>query len=54
MRDDELIKQGFKPQYRVQSDDPDQDDHELDDSSSDEPHAWADEPHPWTADSSDE
>jgi hypothetical protein len=54
LRDEELIKQGFKPQYRVQSDDPDQDDHELDDSSSDEPHAWADEPHPWTADSSDE
>ena len=67
LRDEELIKQGFKPQYRVQSDDPDQDDHELDDSSSDEPHAWADEPpavtsefdpesHPWTdePDSSDE
>ena len=48
MRDDELIKQGFKPEYRVQSDD--QDDHELDDSSSDETQGVDPEP----ADSSDE
>ena len=48
MRDDELIKQGFKPEYRVQSDD--QDDHELDDSCSDETQGVYPEP----ADSSDE
>ena len=50
LRDEELIKQGFKPQYRVQSDDPDQDDHELDDSCSDETQGVD----PEHADSSDE
>ena len=48
LRDDELIKQGLKPEYRVQSDD--QDDHELDDSCSDETQGVDHEP----ADSSDE